>query len=275
MIFRPLPHRSTVRRPATLTSLLILVLSLSPALRGTAAEPGDTFKLLSYNIHHGEGMDKKTDLPRIAAFIKTHQPDAVALQEVDRLCGRTGKVDQPAELAKLTGMTATFQKAMDYDGGEYGICMLTKNPPLEAKGVPLPPGGEPRTGQWVRLPAPGGTVTVANTHLDVAKGPGRLAQAVALGKALSELAGPVIWAGDFNAVRNDEVMNAVSSSGWSVPEKQGNPFTIPSISPQREIDFAVLRPETSFKILKYTVPDEPLLSDHRPILIEFSLTPNP
>ena len=55
-----------------------------------------------------------------------------------------------------------------------------------------------------------GTVTVANTHLDVAKGPGRLNQAIALGKALAELTGPVIWAGDFNAVRNDEVMNAVT-----------------------------------------------------------------
>lgn len=267
-------RRALVTSPR-LTSLLAAVLALSSSALPAAAEPEETFKLLCYNIHHGEGMDQKTDLARIAAFIKSRQPDAVALQEVDRLCGRTGKVDQPAELAKLTGMTATFQKAMDYDGGEYGICILTKNPPLESKGVPLPPGGELRTGQWVRVPAPGGTITVANTHLDVAKGPGRLAQAVALGKALAELPGPVIWAGDFNAQRNDEVMNAVSTSGWSVPEKQGNPFTIPSVSPQREIDFAVFRPAAAFKVLNYTVPDEPLLSDHRPIFIEFTLTPNP
>lgn len=270
----PTPPHSTFATNH-LTSLLAFTLALAATASLHAAEPEGGFKLLSYNIHHGEGMDKKTDLARIADFIKARQPDAVALQEVDRLCGRTGKVDQPAELAKLTGMTATFQKAMDYDGGEYGICMLTKVPPLESKGVPLPPGGEPRTGQWVRLPAGAGTVTVANTHLDVAKGPGRLNQAIALGKALAELTGPVIWAGDFNAVRNDEVMNAVTAAGWAVPEKQGNPFTIPSISPQREIDFAVLRPAAAFKILNYTVPDEPLLSDHRPILIEFTLTRNP
>ena len=41
-----------------------------------------TLRILSYNIHHGEGMDGKLDLPRIASVITSVQPDIVALQEV-------------------------------------------------------------------------------------------------------------------------------------------------------------------------------------------------
>ncbi|MEX2025646.1 MAG: endonuclease/exonuclease/phosphatase family protein, partial [Pirellulaceae bacterium] len=60
-------------------------------------------RVLTYNIHHGEGIDGKLDLPRIARVIESVDPDLVALQEVDRRVERTGSVDQPAELARLTG----------------------------------------------------------------------------------------------------------------------------------------------------------------------------
>ena len=33
-------------------------------------QAADTFRVMTYNIHHGEGLDKKIDLPRIAALIK-------------------------------------------------------------------------------------------------------------------------------------------------------------------------------------------------------------
>lgn len=250
--------------------LALLAMLTSPS----AAPAGETFRLVSYNIHHGEGMDRKLDLARIAGFLKDQQPDAVAVQEVDRNCGRTGKVDQVAELARLTGMTATFEKAMDYDGGEYGICFLTKAAPLESKGIILPPGGEPRVGQTVKVPAFGGTLTVANTHLDFAKGAARLNQAQALLKALAEGPGPVLLAGDFNAVRGDDVMTALTTAGWAVPVKQGPAATVPSPQPAREIDFAVFRPSTALKVLKYSVLDEALFSDHRAILIEVTL-PSP
>jgi len=37
--------------------------------------------ILSYNIHHGAGIDKKLDLQRIAKIISEVKPDIVALQE--------------------------------------------------------------------------------------------------------------------------------------------------------------------------------------------------
>ena len=236
----------------------------------SAAAAGETFRLLSYNIHHGEGMDGKLNLARIAELIKAEQPDAVALQEVDRNCKRTGGVDMPAELARLTGMTAHFQKAMDFDGGGYGIRLLTKGKVLETKGLrcPIPktsgaPRGADRKGGGL-----GGTLTIANTHLDVTSGETRLAQAQFLIKTLGEVPDSVVLAGDFNAVRGDTTLKAIESAGWAVPVKQGDPNTIPSGKPDREIDFAVFRPAGALKVVKYTVLNEPMASDHRPILVE-------
>ena len=61
-------------------------------------------RVLTYNIHHGEGLDGRIDLPRQAAIMTSAAPDLVALQEVDRGTARAGGVDQLAELARLTGM---------------------------------------------------------------------------------------------------------------------------------------------------------------------------
>ena len=38
----------------------------------------DTITIISYNIHHGEGMDGKLDLQRIADVVKRENPDVVA-----------------------------------------------------------------------------------------------------------------------------------------------------------------------------------------------------
>jgi len=77
-------------------------------------------RLVSYNIHHGQGLDGKLDLVRIARVIKKHQPDFVALQEVDNKASRSGKVDQAAELAKLLGMKHVLGKCINLGGGGYG-----------------------------------------------------------------------------------------------------------------------------------------------------------
>ena len=79
-------------------------------LLGAAAVTAEPIRVrvLSYNIHHAEGVDRDLDLDRISRVIRSVDPDLVALQEVDRKVTRTRGVDQPAELARLTGMKVVF-----------------------------------------------------------------------------------------------------------------------------------------------------------------------
>lgn len=53
----------------------------------------NTHRLLSYNIHHGQGMDNKMDIERIGKLIIDVNPGVVGLQEVDSVVGRSGNID--------------------------------------------------------------------------------------------------------------------------------------------------------------------------------------
>ena len=90
--------------------LLLIVILFSPAGIIRAEENSSSLKVLCWNIHHGRGADGNVNLERIAAVIREHAPDIVMLQEVDKNCKRTGRIDQPAELARLTGMKQVFGK---------------------------------------------------------------------------------------------------------------------------------------------------------------------
>ena len=113
---------------------------------GCQAPRKQQVRILTYNIHHAEGIDGKLDLPRIARVIESVNPDVVALQEVDRETERTGKVNQAAELGRLTGMEAVFGQAMDYQGGGYGLAVLSRWPIIQDETYPLeaPGAREPR-----------------------------------------------------------------------------------------------------------------------------------
>ena len=74
----------------------VLAAVLAWVLLVGCSEPGATrLRVLSYNIHHGEGLDGRIDLERIASVIRASEADLVALQEVDQSTERSGGVDQP------------------------------------------------------------------------------------------------------------------------------------------------------------------------------------
>lgn len=238
------------------------------APRSAAASDADTLRVLIYNIRHGRGMDMEVDLPRTADVIRAQRPDVVLLQEVDRGAARSGGVDQARTLSELTGLPHhAFGAFMDYDGGEYGMALLSAHPLLEVHNHRLPPGTEPRTSLAARIDpgAPWGEIVFVGIHF-YRTPEERLAQARALVEILADEAAPVILAGDFNSRPDDPVMRLVRRE-WSFPEKEGSPFTFPSDEPAREIDYILLRPAERFEALEHRVIDEREASDHRPVLL--------
>jgi endonuclease/exonuclease/phosphatase family metal-dependent hydrolase len=233
---------------------------------GQPAIEGEPLKVLAYNIHHGEGMDSIVDLQRVADLITELDVDIVTLQEVDSMTVRTGMVDQTRALADLTGMSAAFGRFMDYDGGAYGMAVLSRWPMTEATNWTLPDGPEPRSALAVRVqsPASGREAIVIGIHL-YGTNAERLAQFMALQDHLRGETAPIVLAGDFNSTPGSEVMDHLSI-GWTIAPKGADHMSFPSYAPDREIDFIVYRPTDAWHVEEQRLLDEPVMSDHRPLV---------
>ena len=241
---------------------------------GETEAPEDTVRLLAYNIHHGAGMDSVLDLERIAAVIRSVDPDLVALQEIDSVTTRTEGVDQAAELGRLTGLEARYGRFMDYRGGAYGMAVLSRWPIEEVENLRLPDGDEPRSALsvTVRSPTSGQRLRFVSIHLYRTEEE-RMAQAIALETRLEGSDIPTILAGDFNSTPDSPVMAQLESS-WSVVPKGEDRFTFSSFDPVREIDFVLVRPENRFRVISQRLLDEPVASDHRPVFVELGVVGN-
>ncbi|MCA9157935.1 MAG: hypothetical protein KDA72_06385, partial [Planctomycetales bacterium] len=102
-------------------AVLVLTIQVLTAQGQEPTSPAPLqLRVLSYNIHHGRGIDDQVDLERLAKVVNDCHPDLVALQEVDNRTQRTDGVDQTAELARLTGLHAQFARQIDFEGGQYG-----------------------------------------------------------------------------------------------------------------------------------------------------------
>jgi len=237
----------------------------SPAVASEA--PRTTLRILAYNIHHGAGNDEKLDLQRIAHLIRSLDPDLVALQEVDNRTERTGRRDQAAELGRMTGMAWAFGSFMDYQGGEYGMAVLSALPFADSTNHRLPEGPEPRSSLAIRvqLPDEADDLVFAGIHF-YRTAEERMAQAGRLLEVLEPEEGPVILAGDFNSTPDSEVMGFIGET-FAIPDKGDDHFTFRSDRPDREIDFIVARPAERFTVVESRVIDEPVASDHRPLLL--------
>jgi endonuclease/exonuclease/phosphatase family metal-dependent hydrolase len=241
----------------------------------------------SYNIRHGRGLDGRVDLERTAQVLARLDADLIALQEVDLGVQRSGALNQPLELARrleqLTSQSyhASFGAFMPHDGGRYGMALLSRRPVQRVRSVRLPDGNEPRIALAVDLLLEDATcVTAIGVHLDwVDDDTLRFAQAQALAEFVRELRNPWILLGDFNDAPQSRTLNLLRDMGQEVEklDARGAPavgverFTFSADAPTHEIDY-VLAGEPPHSSGAWDlrgglrVLDEPLASDHRPLL---------
>lgn len=125
--------------------MLLLLLPLGKVYSKERSErENNTLRIMSYNIRNGRGMDDMIDFRRTAEVINKVCPDVVAVQELDSVTGRSGGKDVLREIAGLTLMHHIYAPAIDYDGGKYGIGMLSKEKPLGYRYLSLPGREEAR-----------------------------------------------------------------------------------------------------------------------------------
>ena len=164
-----------------------------------------TLKVGSYNILHGQEVD--FDMSRIAADILACGLDVVGVQEVDVGTRRVGGRDILAELAEECGYEYyAFFSAMDFDGGEYGIGIISKYPIVstDKRHLSVIEKTEPRVVAHAVIEVSGIEIDFFNTHLSYETPEIRATQ-------LSEILGVMgesrtaVLTGDFNVSSTAEI----------------------------------------------------------------------
>lgn len=241
---------------------------------GSKDEPeGNSIRVMAYNIHHANPPSKpdSIDIDAIVEVLKAHDADLVSLQEVDVNVSRSGSIDQAELIASKLEMKVFFGKAIDHQGGDYGVAVLSKYPLSEevVHRLPTKPetSGEPRVMATAKVKLPDGTpIRFGSTHLDAQEeAVNRELQINKIVEIASEEKLPFILAGDFNATPDSEVIRVLDSRFTRTCTQC--PPTIPVDTPEKAIDFiAYEHPENKFTVESHRVIDEKYASDHLPVI---------
>ena len=262
--------------PIILISTLLTGCSSISTSNESAPDAADAIRVVAYNIKHGRGMDGIVDLERTAATLEALDADIIALQEVDELASRSGNVDQATWLAEQLGMHAAFGAFMDFQGGRYGLAILSRQPIQSYEAWRLPNGNEPRVALAARILAESGEAfTAVSVHFDWVKDDGyRFEQAQETIRRIKTLETPWIVLGDFNDVPGSRTMVAFEQIGRNALKPEGAAATFPSDQPRIEIDHIITGPPDAWMPASAVVIPESRTSDHRPVMAELLLIRN-
>ncbi len=248
----------------TFTLYLLFALTLFSVHAQKYPQRENTQRLMSFNIHRGEGMDGNTDILRVGNVILEVNPEAVALQEIDSIVNRSGNVDIIKMLAEQTGMHPTFGYSILHDGGKYGNGMLTKEKPIAVNKISLPGKDEARTALIVELER----YVLVNTHLSLEDAE-RLESVKIITDAIRHYSKPVFLLGDLNAEPEDAPMKYLLEQEWQILSNT-KAHTFPSDNPNITIDYILGykgKGET-YARFQARVLNDTITSDHRPLFVD-------
>ena len=250
----------TQRIPVIFTFIFIL-LSLPLLLHSQ-----EKMSIMTYNIRNGVGMDNIADYERTADVIKKYHPDIVAIQEIDSVTNRSNQRFVIKDIAKFADLDYVFAPAISYDGGKYGIGILSKEKPLKTYQRQLPGREEQRT----FLVAEFQNYIFICVHLSLTPEDQIISMNI-IRDELKKMRKPIFIAGDFNAEPNSETVKLLEQK-FDILTPLGAK-TYPADSPIEAIDYIAIdkRLSKTYSLDNASVLYEPIASDHRPILVELSI----
>lgn len=243
-------------------SVLLLTNGIPVRSQNIAQKEENSIRIMSYNIRNGQGTDGTTDLKRIAEIILKASPDVVVLQEVDSITSRSAQTDILKVLAADCLMYPLFGKAIDFEGGGYGIAILSKEKPLAWHFTPLPGREEKR----LLLTAEFENFVVCNTHLSLNE-EDRNSAAEIIMQEIGGTSKPLFLAGDLNSEPESSTLKALQEK--FVTLSNNKQLTFPADEPKRCIDYILgYKNGSQYTVLNRQVMNEPVASDHRPLFTD-------
>lgn len=255
----------------TLTCLMLvcILISCSPRLSTTGKK--EELKVMTYNVHHCNPPARPgvIDVDAIAAVIRKENADLVALQEIDIDTKRSGYSNQAAQIALKAGYPSFyFAKAIDFDGGQYGVAILSKYPLSATQTHKLPTdettNGEHRVLATATVTLPDAkTLVFACTHLDAQRSDiNRELQIKEITRLTNAMTGPVLIGGDFNASEGSQVIRQLDENFRRTCQSCSGSFG----GKEEAIDFIAFRPAANFTIVQHKVVQDTSASDHLPVV---------
>ena len=241
------------------TFLLLFTVLLSLSVQSQT-----TLRLMTYNIKNAHGMDDVCDFQRIADVINNARPEVVALQEADSMTHRSKQKYVLGEIAKRTRMNVYFAPAIDYDGGKYGIGLLSKEAPTRVQTIVLPGREEARA----LIMAEFKDYIYCCTHLSLTE-EDRMKSVEIIKSAASQSKKPFFLAGDMNAEPGSNFIKALEKDFQILSNPKE--ATFPAPNPEETLDYIVIfknQYADKVKVVSAQVPNEPVASDHRPVVVE-------
>jgi len=218
-------------------------------------------RIMSYNIRNAKGMDNKIDYDRVAAVIRAEDPDIVALQELDSMTNRSGRKDVLKEIADRCGYYYNYGAAIVYDGGKYGVGVLSKEKPLRVSNTPLPGKEERRNLEIVEFKK----FVVFAIHFSLTEAD-RDSSVEIINREMKNIRKPIFLAGDFNADPSSVAIIRLRDSYWKL--LSGEAPTFPANKPRTCIDYIFALKAREYRVSRAEVIADSMASDHRPVVVD-------
>ena len=253
------------KRLSIISAMLLLLPFLFTQCRQRESDP---VRIMSYNVRNCKGMDNVVDFDRVAQVINRTAPDVVALQELDSATQRYAGAFVLKELADRTSLHGIFAPAIEFQGGKYGVGILSKEAPVSVKQIALP-GEEQRT----LLIAEFSDFYLCCTHLAL-ESDARMESVSIIFEAIEKLGEslnkPLFLAGDMNAEYGSAEQNALLEKFSLLSDHTQNTF--PADNPDRCIDFIYgYNSGYNYPVSNSKVLAEPIASDHRPLYVDIRI----
>ena len=255
------------------------------ASHGAKATEYDAFRIMTFNIchcatHYSLSVTDE-DVRRTASVIAAHRPDFVCLQEVDKETTRSAGINQTARIAELltdaTGVRyyGTFGKGREYQGGEFGVAILSTQAPLSVSITPLE-GTEPRS----LLVCEFADCCVATVHLDTDRD-FRTNSIPQIRSAIAAYSKPVLITGDWNATPESDTTLAQMKEFLTVISPESGIRTFGDVDgPDYVIDYIAVDTANADKFYVkrgFCVSNElngEGTSDHNPVIVDLAVRPD-
>ena len=237
-----------------------------------------SFRIATYNIHKGQGLDGRVRIERILRVLREIDADIVGLQEVMNHPDRSRREEQAGYLAQELGYSYTVGEMQQMRQGVFGNVTLSRWKIGASRHIDLSVAGrQPRGALHTDIRVGSDLLHVFNVHLGTAARE-RRAQARLIDERLIkalDVSGQRIVMGDFNDWNHGLVTRTLSQEFHLTDLADYLPRTraYPAVLPFLHLDHIYLDHRLKIEKARFHRNRLSLIaSDHLPLVVDLTVT---